>query len=72
LRRRRLMAAGVLLLFAVGSLVDYPVRVPSVMVVVAFAFATLWIEREPQSGQPNPASGTTRGSRNARGRWANH
>ncbi len=46
LRRRRLMAAGVLLLFAVASLVDYPVRVPSIMVVVALAFATLWIDHE--------------------------
>lgn len=53
LRRRRLMAAGVLSLLGVGSLVDYPVRVPSVMVVVALAFATLWLEREPQSGTPS-------------------
>jgi O-antigen ligase len=49
LRRRRLMAVGVLLLLAVASLVDYPVRVPSVMVLAALAFATLWVEREPMS-----------------------
>ncbi|UIP07365.1 O-antigen ligase family protein [Erythrobacter sp. SDW2] len=58
LRRRRLMAAGIMLLLAVASLVDYPVRVPSVMVVAALAFATLWIEREPlSSGQPEGREG---------------
>lgn len=52
LRRRRLMAAGVLLLLGVASLVDYPVRVPSIMVLVALAFATLWIKRESMTGLP--------------------
>lgn len=54
LRRRRLMSAGVLLLLAVASLVDYPVRVPSIMALLALAFATLWIDRKPMSG---PAPG---------------
>lgn len=52
LRRRRLMAAGVLLLFAVASLVDYPVRVPSIMVVVALACGTLWIDHERPAEAP--------------------
>jgi O-antigen ligase len=50
LRRRRLMAAGVLLLLGVASVVDYPVRVPSVMMLAALAFATLLIKREPMAG----------------------
>lgn len=46
-QRRRLMAFAVVALFGVGSLVDYPLRTPSIMALFAIACATLWMARDP-------------------------